>query len=81
LIASALPEVAVGDKFLLVFSKLSPDLRLCLLTNLNAFALDYASRQKIGGTSMKILHRASAPGDKSGDLSRTCGLEFQRARM
>src|SRR5439155_2378503 len=40
-------------KFLLIFSKLSPDLRLCLLANFNAFALDYASRQKLGGTSMK----------------------------
>jgi hypothetical protein len=55
LIASALPKAAVGDKFLLMFSKLSPGLRLCLLADFNAFALDYAARQKIGGTSMKYF--------------------------
>jgi hypothetical protein len=55
LIASALPKAAVGDKFLLMFSKLSPELRLCLLANFDSFALDYAARQKIGGTSMKYF--------------------------
>ncbi len=55
LIANAVPRVAVGDKFLLIFSKQDYLRRLCLLANLDSFVTDYCSRQKVGGISFKYF--------------------------
>jgi hypothetical protein len=55
LIASAVPRVAVGHKFLLLISKTPPSVRLNLLANTDSFVLDYCARQKIGGTSMSYF--------------------------
>jgi hypothetical protein len=55
LIASTLPRVAVGHKFLLLLSKMPPSVRLFLLANMDSFVLDYCARQKTGGTSMSYF--------------------------
>lgn len=53
MIAGVVPRVGVGHKFLLVFpSNCSTSTMLCLLANLSSLALDFAARQKLGGTSM-----------------------------
>lgn len=54
-IASVLPLMGVGDKFLLMFPRQTPQLQACLLSNLDCFVFDYASRQKVGGTSLKYF--------------------------
>ncbi|WP_338702540.1 N-6 DNA methylase [Streptomyces sp. Q6] len=51
MIASLAPATGVGHKFLLALVK-SPEL---LAAALSSFALDYASRQAIGGTSMSFF--------------------------
>jgi hypothetical protein len=51
-IASLIPRTAVGHKFPLLFSEVAPALLACLYGSLCSFALDYAARQKIGGTSL-----------------------------
>ncbi len=51
LISSALPFAAVGHKAPLLYSSLNINLS-SFLANLNAFILDYVTRQKMGGTSM-----------------------------
>ncbi len=48
-ISGALPSAAVGHKFLLCFTDITPEL---LLANLSSFVLDYTARQKFAGTSM-----------------------------
>ncbi len=56
LIASFIPKVAVGDKFLLMLPTPSEyRYAMCLLANLNSFVLDYCARQKIGGTALKYF--------------------------
>lgn len=52
-IASLLPRVGVGDKFLLMIPNQPAHLTACLMANLNSFMLDYCARQKVGGTSLK----------------------------
>lgn len=51
-IASLLPRVAVGHKFPLAMPGTEPRTTACLYANLCSFALDYAARQKVGGTSL-----------------------------
>lgn len=53
LIASLIPRAATGDTFLLAFPDV--DLRLipCFYACLCSFVLDYAARQKVGGTHLK----------------------------
>ncbi|MEZ0348559.1 MAG: N-6 DNA methylase [Thermus sp.] len=53
LIASVYPRVGAGDTFLQILpSCLAPE-ALLLLGSLNALVVDYATRQKIGGTHLK----------------------------
>jgi hypothetical protein len=53
MIAGVVPRVGVGHKFLLMFpSNCSTSTMLCLLANLSSLVLDFAARQKLGGTSM-----------------------------
>ena len=64
LICGAVPQAAVGDKFLLlsVFADSSPSAggtqaapSAALLASLGSFACDFAARQKVGGTSLKYF--------------------------
>lgn len=55
LIASAVPKVAVGHKFLLLFSALQAQEKVLLLGLLNSFVVDYSARQKVGGTSLSYF--------------------------
>jgi hypothetical protein len=51
-IASLIPRVAVGHKLPLAMPSTDPRSTACLYANLCSFALDYAARQKVGGTSL-----------------------------
>ncbi len=53
LVASLVPRVGTGDTFLLAMPKAAPELVTALYANLCSFALDYAARQKVGGTHLK----------------------------
>ena len=54
-IASAVPRVGAGDTLLVALpNKVSSAQCGCLLANLNSMALDYAARQKVGGTHLKF---------------------------
>jgi hypothetical protein len=55
MIAAAIPWSAVTNHFPLVLTAASPRVELCLLANLNAFVLDYAARQKIGGVTLNFF--------------------------
>jgi hypothetical protein len=61
LIAGTVPRAGVGDKFLLMFPRTAPSLGACLLANLSSFCLDYVSRQKLGGTSLKYFTMRQLP--------------------
>jgi hypothetical protein len=52
-ISSVIPRAGAGDTLLLAFSEEEPSLVAVLAANLNAFVLDYVSRQKQGGTHLK----------------------------
>jgi hypothetical protein len=52
-IASLIPRVGTGDTFLLAMPSLDARLVACLYANLCGLALDYAARQKVGGTHLK----------------------------
>ena len=54
-IASVVPRVGVGDKFLLMLPGQPPELVACLLAEQNALVHDYIARQKVGGTSLKYF--------------------------
>jgi hypothetical protein len=54
-IASVVPRVGLGDKFLLMFPTQPPELIAALLGNLNSISFDYVARQKVGGTSLKYF--------------------------
>lgn len=55
LIASYCSVAAVGNKFLLIYSKQTPVLVAGLVANLNSFATDFIARQKVGGTSLNYF--------------------------
>jgi hypothetical protein len=54
-IASLIPRVAVGNKFPLMMPSTDPRSTACLYANLCSFALDYAARQKMGGTTLNYF--------------------------
>lgn len=60
LISGIIPLSGVGDKFLLLFADHS-DIAFCLNANWNSFVVDYAARQKIGGTSLKFFTARQLP--------------------
>ncbi|MBN1460438.1 MAG: restriction endonuclease, partial [Armatimonadetes bacterium] len=61
-VASAIPRVAVGDKYLLMMpSQRFTSLSACLLANLCSYSLDYVTRQKIGGISLKYYIMKQLP--------------------
>lgn len=52
-IASLIPTAATGDTFLLAMPSVEPALVASLYACLCSFSLDYAARQKVGGTHLK----------------------------
>ena len=60
-IASLIPRVAVGHKFLLMLTAEAPELVACLYASLCSFALDYTARQKVGGTSLNYFTMRQLP--------------------
>lgn len=60
-IASLVPRVGVGHKFLLMNSAQEASMWLCLLANLNSLVLDYVARQKLGGTSLTYFTMRQLP--------------------
>ncbi len=55
MIAAFAPIAAFTNHFVLVRSELTPVRQSCLLANLNAFAYDYCTRQKIGGVTLNFF--------------------------
>ena len=56
MIASVIPQVGCGDTLPVLLpsdNQLDTDSTACLLANLNSFALDYVTRQKVQGTHLK----------------------------
>jgi hypothetical protein len=60
-IAGVIPRAAVNDKFLLMMPAHEPALVAALYANLCSFVLDYAARQKVGGTSLKYFTMRQLP--------------------
>ncbi|HEY5866994.1 MAG TPA: restriction endonuclease, partial [Candidatus Tectomicrobia bacterium] len=60
-IASLVPRVAVGDKFLLMMPSADPPYVAALYANMCSFALDYCARQKVSGTSLKYFTMKQLP--------------------
>ena len=60
-VASFLPRVACGDKFLLMYPTVDPAQASCLLAVLDSFCFDYIARQKLGGTSLKYYTMKQLP--------------------
>ncbi len=55
MIASAAPRAGFTNHFIVVRSEVAPVRQLCLLANLNSFAYDYSTRQKIGGVTLNFF--------------------------
>lgn len=55
MIAAAIPWTAVTNHLPLVLTECESRHRMCLLANLNAVALDYVARQKIGGVTLNFF--------------------------
>ncbi|MEQ2007490.1 MAG: N-6 DNA methylase [Limisphaerales bacterium] len=60
-IASLIPRLAVGDKFLLMFPAVEVPTIACLYACLESIALDYTARQKVGATSLKYFTMRQLP--------------------
>jgi hypothetical protein len=60
-IASVIPRAAVGHTTPLMFTKIAPPLVACLYASLSSFALDYAARQKVGGTHLTYSYLKQLP--------------------
>jgi hypothetical protein len=60
-IASVLPRVGVGNKIPLMLAPASPSQMAALAANLSSFVLDYAARQKIGGTTLNFFYLKQLP--------------------
>lgn len=60
-IASLIPRVGVGHTTPLLFTSLDPRLIAALYANLCSFLLDYAARQKIGGTHLTYGYLKQLP--------------------
>ncbi|MCX7425217.1 MAG: N-6 DNA methylase [Planctomycetia bacterium] len=55
MIAACAPMAGFTNHFIIVRSELPPVRQMCLLANLNAFAYDYCTRQKIGGVTLNFF--------------------------
>lgn len=72
MIASVIPWSAVTNHFPLIQTTASGRLAMCLLANLNAFALDYAVRQKIGGVTLNFFIVEQLPMFPPQEYQRRC---------
>ncbi len=54
-VASLVPHAGIGHKFPLLMSTAEPPIVACLYGSLCSFCLDYAARQKVGGTSLSYF--------------------------
>jgi len=55
MIAAAVPWCAATNHLILTLTDQAPRRELCLLANLNSFAYDYLTRQKIGGVTLNFF--------------------------
>lgn len=80
-IASLIPRVAVGHKLPVAFPNTEPRVATCLYACLCSFALDYAARQKVGGTSLTyfVLKQlpALAPSTYAADTDWSSGTTLR----
>jgi hypothetical protein len=60
-ISALIPTVAVGNSCPLLFPACEPSMVACLYANLCSFSLDYAARQKVGGTHLNFLQLKQLP--------------------
>ncbi|MBI5536035.1 MAG: N-6 DNA methylase [Deltaproteobacteria bacterium] len=60
-IASLLPRAGVGNTSPLMLPGVEPALVVCLYGSLCSFVLDYAARQKVGGTHLNYLQLKQLP--------------------
>jgi len=60
-ISSLIPRVAVGNTVPLMIPHVAPTLAGCLYASLCCFALDYAARQKVGGTHLTYGYLKQLP--------------------
>ncbi len=62
LIASVIPRVGVGHSMPLIFARFErQQVAACLTANLGTFVLDYAARQKVGGTNLTYGYLMQLP--------------------
>jgi hypothetical protein len=61
MIASIFPRVGASDVLPLCLVETEDSLILCLLANFNSLSLDYAARQKVGGTHMDFHYLKQLP--------------------
>jgi hypothetical protein len=55
MIAAFGPKAGYTNHFVLLRTELDPRIQTCLLANLNSFAYDYTTRQKIGGVTLNFF--------------------------
>jgi hypothetical protein len=60
-ISAVCPRAGYGDKWMLVLSDVDPKLLACMVADHSSFAQDYATRQKLGGTSLKYFTKRQLP--------------------
>ena len=85
MIASAIPLSGVTNHFPLVLTRVPWRRQLCLLANLNSFAFDYVTRQKIGAITLNFFiveqlptfppdrYEEKCPWDKKATLEKWIG--------
>ena len=79
-IASVLPLVGVGNKIpLMFFNNLDAMKVACLYSNLTSYIYDYASRQKIGGTTLNFFIYKQLPVLSSSVYEQTCNFIYHES--
>jgi len=75
MIAACAPMAGFTNHFVLVRSELPPLHQMCLLANLNAFAYDYCTRQKIGGVTLNFFIVEQVPTLPPDTYTKPCPWE------
>ena len=78
MIAAAIPGTGVTNHLPLILTDCEARRNLCLLANLNAFVLDYATRQKIGGVTLNFFIVEQVPAFGPDFYGRPCPWEGKR---
>ncbi len=78
MIAAAIPWSAVTNHLPLIISQESARRDMCLLSNLNALALDYITRQKIGGVTLNFFIVEQLPIFAPDFYSQRCPWDSRR---